>query len=181
MFVLSLKISTIKITALLLAIAAVVAAVFYEGNDVLYADKVPAQAASQNFDASTNAGRTDFLKSYGWTVEAKPLESVEFTIPETFDKVYNNYNVLQKTQGFDLSLYKGKTVRRWTYKVTNYPGRADMRANVIVFDGKVIGGDVSSVAINGFMQGFSKNEASVATGMKTRNSDIIATTDSCNV
>lgn len=175
MFVLSLRASTIKITVALAALAVIVAAAFWEGNDILTADKVPAQAtASQSADASTNAGRIDFLKSYGWNVETEPLEVVELTIPQAFDKVYNNYNTLQKSQGFDLSLYKSKRVKRWTYKVLNYPGRNDMRANMLVYNNKVIGGDVSSVAINGIMQGFSKNEANVPTGINSTNADISA-------
>lgn len=174
MFVLSLKASTIKITAALLAIAAIVAGAFLEGNDVITADKVPVQAASRSYDVSTSEGRIDFLKSYGWSVENEPLEVVELTIPEIFDKVYSNYNALQKSQGYDLSPYKGRRVRRWTYKVTNYPGRSDMRANMLVFDGKVVGGDVSSVAINGFMQGFSKKEANVPTGIDTGDADIVS-------
>lgn len=175
MFVLSLRASTIKIMAALFALAVIVAAAFWEGNDVLTADKIPAQTtALQNADVSTNAGRIDFLKGYGWNVEENPLEVVELAIPETFDKVYNNYNVLQKSQGYDLSLYRGKRIKRWTYKVTNYPGRNDMRANMLVYNGKVIGGDVSSVAINGFMQGFSKTEANVPTGINTSNTDIAA-------
>ena len=84
----------------------------------------------------------------------------EIIIPAEFDDVYEKYNAIQKEQGFDLTAYCSKRVKKWTYKVTNYPnyeGSDCIRATLLVFDGKVIGGDVCSVELDGFMHGFVKN------------------------
>ena len=74
-----------------------------------------------------------------------------------FDKVFNGYNEIQKRQGLDLSKYKGKTVTRYTYEVTNYENEnGKVYANVIVYRNKVIGGDICSANVGGFIHGFSK-------------------------
>lgn len=108
---------------------------------------------------STNEARVGFLESYGWKVDASPAEVVEITIPNTFNAVYQNYNNLQRKQGFDLAKYKGARCKRWTYRVTNYPGVSDeVRANLLVCGNRIVGGDISTVALNGFMHGFSAPE-----------------------
>ena len=51
--------------------------------------------------------------------------------------------------------YAGKTCRQWIYRVLNYPKSGEeVRAILLVYDGLVIGGDISSVKLNGFMTGF---------------------------
>ena len=105
--------------------------------------------------AETEEQRIQFLKSFGWEVSAQPTEIAEVVIPTEFDEVYENYNALQKTQGFDLSPFKGQTVKRYCYAVTNYPGGVpNVYTNLLVSDGKVIGGDVCSNDLDGFMHGF---------------------------
>ena len=64
------------------------------------------------------------------------------------------YNELQISQGFDLAGYGGKTVKRYVYEVTNYPDTTDSYfATILVYKDNVIGGDVSSAAQGGLMQG----------------------------
>ena len=51
--------------------------------------------------------------------------------------------------------FRGKTVKRWTYDVTNYPdNRPNVKANILVYDNKIIGGDICSLELDGFMHGF---------------------------
>lgn len=91
---------------------------------------------------------SDIVKEMGYTdVMETPYEVVEFTIPETFNKVYENYNNLLKESGYDLSRYKGKKCKRYTYLIP--PG--NIRANIIVHDGKIIGGDISGITLDGIM------------------------------
>ncbi|MBQ3023583.1 MAG: DUF4830 domain-containing protein [Clostridia bacterium] len=80
-------------------------------------------------------------------VSEKPYEVVEFTIPETFNAVYERYNNLLKESGYDLSPYKGKKCKRYTYLIPS----ENARANIIVYDGKIIGGDISGITIDGIM------------------------------
>ncbi len=104
--------------------------------------------------ADKNEVRVQFLDGLGWQVSAEPLEIEEVVIPLEFDATYDKYNKLQIEQGFDLSDYMGQRVKRYTYAVYNYPGEKDtVRANLLISDGKLIAGDVSSVKLDGFMQG----------------------------
>lgn len=171
MFVVSVKVSTLKVAAVLLALGVVIAVAAWPRG------AVQASTAGQKYTGiSTNEKRIGFLESYGWKVESNPIEVVEVTIPQSFNEVYDNYNRIQKKQGFDLSDFKGKRVKRWTYKVTNYPGVKDeVRANMLVYDNKVIGGDISTVALNGFMHGFSLTDGSKtqSTNMKPSSANIV--------
>ena len=107
-------------------------------------------------DPAQQSEHIAFLKGYGWETEAEPCEIAEVTIPEQFDDVYKEYNRVQKAQGMDLSKYRGKTVKRWTYVVTNYPGYSgEVRANLLCYEDKIIGGDICSTALGGFLHGFS--------------------------
>lgn len=173
MLVLTVKMSAFKVVCILLALSVVVAfAVWPRGNatDSLMVNR-------QNTGITTNVQRIDFLQSFGWKVVANPIEEVEITIPQTFNDVYNNYNTIQKKQGFDLTKYKGQRVKRWTYRVTNYPGVTDeVRADLLVYNDIIIGGDVSTVALNGFMHGFTPPDTTqktdTATNMTPANADI---------
>ena len=82
----------------------------------------------------------------------------EIIIPQEFDDVYNQYNIIQKQQNLDLERYKGARVKCWSYNVKNYPGYENsegvIRANMLIFDGVVIGGDISSTELSGFMHTF---------------------------
>ena len=112
--------------------------------------------AKYNYDkVKTEADVVSFLEQFGWSVDPSPLESLTIRIPNQFDKVMNAYNELQKNQGLDLSRYKDKDVMRYTYRVTNYPDyNGTVYANVIVYKNKVIGGDICSSDVTGFINGF---------------------------
>ncbi len=173
MFVVSVRAGTLRAAGLLLALAVVAAAAGWEGTAVRQSDlplsgarasETPASqpAARQEAsgvraaDASTNSGRIAFLQSFGWEVSAQPVEVAEVVIPRTWGAVYDHYNALQKRQGYDLAKFRGSRVKRWTYDVKNYPAQSGVRANLLVLGGRVIGGDISSVALDGFMQGFAR-------------------------
>lgn len=108
----------------------------------------------------TNAQRRAFLAHYGWETAEDPSEIVEVLIPQTFDEIYTAYQDLQKSQGFDLTPYRGKRVKKWTYAVTNYPGESSgVLATLLLRDGVIIGGDIASERADGFRHGFSQNSA----------------------
>ena len=103
--------------------------------------------------------RVIFLAGLGWEAEGSALEVAEVQIPDIFDEVYTPYNDLQRESGFDLSRYKGKRVKRFTYKIINYPGNSEnIRASLLVYEDTVIGGDIYSAEADGFMHGLRKNE-----------------------
>ncbi len=113
-----------------------------------------------SLSASDNDELLQFISHCGWEVDKEPVEVREVVIPAVFDDVYENYNKIQKEQGFNLEKYAGQSVKRWTYIVRNYPGTASeddfIRINLLVSDAKIIGGDVCSVKLDGFMHGFFK-------------------------
>lgn len=99
---------------------------------------------------------SDIVKDMGYTdVEETPYEVVEFTLPETFNKVYENYNNLLKKNGYDLAPYKGKKCKRYTYLIPS----ENIRANIIVHNGKIIGGDISGITLDGIMIPIKKHSA----------------------
>lgn len=124
--------------------------------------------------ASNSKERIAFLSQFGWEVNEDPLEVCEVIIPSAFDETYEKYNEIQKNQNLDLEKYKGVRAKRWTYEIKNYPGygsqSSTIRANILVFEGNVIGGDVCSVELNGFMHGFEKPEEKVVEPSGTENS-----------
>lgn len=108
----------------------------------------------------TEADVVEFLSQFGWTVEASPTEVKTVTIPAEFDKVFAAYNEMQKEQGLNLSKYKNKEVTRYTFAVTNYEGyEGSVLANVLVYRNRVIGGDICSTDISGFVHGFERQGA----------------------
>ena len=119
-------------------------------------------ARSGGYKLENEQQRQEFLKEMGWEVSGEFDECRQVLIPEQFNEVYEGYNELQKQQGFDLSAYKGKSCDVYTYKVRNYKGhedKDDVRCNLMICDDVLIGGDVSSTELDGFMQGLKNAES----------------------
>ena len=145
MFICSVKMSRRKLiligAAILLAILIAVGASF-------------AGRSAPDYAGGDNAARAAFLSSFGWTGSEEPVEEAEVAIPAEFTDVYKGYNALQQSQGFDLSSYAGKTVKRYVYQVLNYPDTTDSYyATLLVYQDQVIGGDVAAASQDGIMQG----------------------------
>lgn len=103
----------------------------------------------------TREERIAFLESFGWKVQGEEIEIEEVLIPNEFDDVYVRYNEIQKDQGADLQKYAGKQCKRYSYVVENHPeAERNVRANILVYNGKIVGGDICSLELDGFMHGF---------------------------
>ena len=157
MFILSMKMTRKKTVAALsffLALS-VVFTIFLSTNGVATDVVNNSNKKITDLAAENNEQRINYLNQFGWEVNQEPSEIVEVAIPTEFNDVYERYNVIQKKQGFDLSPYRGKTVKRWTYDVANYPdNRPNVKANILVYENKIIGGDIYSLELDGFMHGF---------------------------
>mgnify|MGYP003491729371 CR=1 FL=1 len=161
MFVVSVKSAFIKKIALfvLVAIFAVIGGIVSVSDNktatVGNFTDVPLKAESHN-------DRKAFFTSFGWEISDEPVEVKETVIPEEFDETYAQYNELQKNQGFNLEKYKNTRVKAWSYEILNYPGyessNGTIRGNLLVCDGRIIGGDICSVELGGFMHGFCKEK-----------------------
>ena len=162
MFIYSMRAGTVRFFGIVfVALAALAALIAFvpELQPVAAADAVPTEGETVSFEGiRSNEERIAFLSSFGWEVEGEPLESTTVTIPREFDKVFAAYNELQRGQGLDLATYGGRTVERYTYTVKNYEGyEGTVLANLLIYRGRVIGGDVCSADAAGFVQGFAKN------------------------
>lgn len=148
MMVMTTKVDIKKIAVVLAAVVAVILAIillFGGQNDT------PTSATT----VSNNDGRVKFLADFGWQVSTSPTESSQVRIPEEQTEVFSRYNALQKSQGYDLSQYAGKTVMRYVYKINNFPGATEpVYATLLVYKNQVIGGDITDTAAKGVVQGF---------------------------
>lgn len=111
-------------------------------------------ASIKRQSAKTEQERQQLIASLGWQVRPQPAEVLEIVIPKKFDETYLKYNEIQKQQGTDLSRWRGKRCIRYSYNLLNHPsGEEHVRLNLIVCGGKMIGGDVCSLGLDGFMSG----------------------------
>ena len=167
MFVYTFRSKTVK-WILLAALCALVVGLFW----YFFGSSPASQSGAIVLRAGNAAERLAFISQFGWDVAEDPVEVTEILIPAEFDEVYEQYNDIQKKQDLDLTLYAGKRVKKWTYAVRNYPGyegRADViELNMLICDGVVIGGDVCSTELGGFMHGFDlPQESTTATTAAT--------------
>ena len=155
MFVYSLRASTLRFfsvialsLAVLITLVALVPTYAVDGE----------QAASYDYERVKNDDDAEkFLAQFGWIVDATPVEVTEVTMPSEFDKIFAAYNEIQRGQGLDLVKYKRKKLTRYTFEVKNYEGyEGRVLANVLVYRGKVVGGDICSADVEGFVHGFEK-------------------------
>lgn len=160
MFVYSLRASTLKFFAVIcVALVTLITLITFIPDYGSISASATNEQISENYNfdrVKTNDDRVAFLSQFGWEVSTQPIESVEVTIPSSFDKIFVGYNEIQKQQGLDLTKYKNKKVMRYTYEVTNYKDyEGKVYATVLVYRNKVIGGDVCSADVKGFIHGFS--------------------------
>lgn len=140
------------VIAAVAVVAVIVALVMLFGGS---GDAEPTAAAT----VSGNDARVAFLKEFGWDVSTSPTESGQVKIPQASTDVFDRYNALQKSQGYDLSQYAGKTVMRYVYKINNYPGATDpVYATLLVYKNQIIGGDVTNTSAKGAVSGFKMPE-----------------------
>lgn len=101
----------------------------------------------------TNDDRLAYLSGLGWQVSPQPVATEELLIPEEFGDSYQGYLKLQADQGFDLTQYRGKRVKRYTYQLTNYPAQAEpVQIALLVYKNRVVGGQIQS-ASGSFLHG----------------------------
>ena len=149
--VMTAKVNLKKITILLGALALVVIALAL----AFGARSEPTSARP----VTDNEARVQFLKSFGWEVAATPVESGRVKIPAERSEVFDRYAQLQKSQGYDLAPYAGKTVMRYVYQITNYPDATEpVYATILVHKNQIIGGDITNTGPEGRVQGFARGE-----------------------
>lgn len=139
MFIFTAKINRRKI-AVVLAAAVICGAAAVA---VLGTRRAAAAAVVSPKGVKTAEDRAAYLRSWGWEVPDSAVSVEELELPEKLGEEYTEYLALQTDQGFDLSKYTGKRVRRYTYDVLNYPtGETGVVAHLLIYKNTVIGGEV---------------------------------------
>ena len=149
MLVMTAKVDKKKLAILFAAVVVAIAAiaVLFRGGG----DSTPTLSGS----VTDNESRVEFLKGFGWNVNATPVESSQVKIPKDPSDIFDRYNELQKSQGYDLSKFAGKTVMRYVYEITNFPDATEpVYATLLVYKDEIIGGDVTDTSAKGKIQGF---------------------------
>ena len=153
MMMMTAKVNIKKVLIALVAVAALIIALV----SMLGGEKSDAAAVTTMSD---NDSRVQFLQSQGWQVTTSPKEASQVKIPTEQTPVYSRYNDLQKSQGYDLSKYAGKTVMRYVYEVTNFPGAEQpVYATLLVYKNEIIGGDITNTAAKGAVQGLKNRQS----------------------
>ena len=157
MLVMTAKVNKKKIAIILavVAVAVVGLMMLLGGND---------SSPTASTGVANNDARIAFLKSFGWDVTTSPVESGQVRIPEQTNEVFNRYNALQKTMGYDLTGYAGKAVMRYVYKINNYPGATEpVYATLLIYKNQVIGGDVTDTSAKGKIHSFKMPQGTATT------------------
>ena len=147
MFFVTVKFNRKTAVTIILAAAAILIALI-----IIFSSGSTA-AVSNSAMLETTQARTELLQGLGWEVEAKSETVKTVLIPREFTGVYLEYNELQKKQGFDLSNFKGAEVQMYSYIVTNYKSSENVVACIYIYNGQLIGGDIHSTTLGGFMHG----------------------------
>ena len=160
MFVYSIRATTIKFFGVIcVALAALITLIAFVPTYVASSAQTGTVGGEISYDKVKSVEDAQkFLSQFGWEVDAATAKTVQVTMPAEFDKVFVGYNELQKRQGLDLSKYRNREVTRYTFTVTNYKGyEGTVLANVLVCRNRVIGGDICSADVTGFVTGFGGN------------------------
>lgn len=166
MFVYSFKVNKRKMFALIIGVvllivgAVVMVNMLVKGSSVLVEDNELSETffgigEDNSVTIQSENDVIEFVESFGWEVSSNEISVKELTVPAEFNDVYTQYNELQIAQGYDLTDYCSKIVSKYTLEVLNYPDLPNfIRANVLVYEDVVIGGDICSISIEGFVHGF---------------------------
>ncbi|MBO5034140.1 MAG: DUF4830 domain-containing protein [Oscillospiraceae bacterium] len=128
-------------------LAAVLAAVVVAGAALAVAMTAisrPASAAAEPDPKGVRSAedRVAYLESWGLQVSPEAVLVEELAMPEEFGTEYEQYLALQSSQGFDLSKYAGKRVKRYTYQVLNHPNGGEVTAHLLLCKNTVVGGEL---------------------------------------
>ncbi|MEL4861959.1 DUF4830 domain-containing protein [Pseudoflavonifractor phocaeensis] len=102
-----------------------------------------ASAAVSPKGVKTAEDRAAYLTAWGWQVPDDAAEVEELELPKEFGPEYDQYMSLQADQGFDLTKYAGKRIKRYTYDILNYPtGEAGVQAHLLICKNTVVAGEI---------------------------------------
>ena len=111
-------------------------------------------SSGEMLNVSSQEGREKYLSGYGWEIDLGSEERRTVLLPKELEGALAEYGAMQTEQGYDFVSYAGLECTQYTYVVTNYEGSSStVYATLYVKSARVIGGDIHSAAIDGFMHG----------------------------
>lgn len=140
MFIWTAKIHKRRLAAILAAIAVVGA-----GLAIVMANlSRPASATAEPNPKGVRSAedRVAYLEGWGLQVSPEAILVEELAMPDEFGTEYEQYLALQSAQGFDLTKYAGKRVKRYTYQVLNHPSGEEVSAHLLLCKNTVVGGEL---------------------------------------
>lgn len=149
MFVIAVKSKlTTKKAVIVATIAAVLGILITFACISAFSHNPPSSAYCESYGEYSTLAQTDEqVKAFAQQFyEVEKLYSLqEVYVPVKFNDVYEQYNELQKLQGLDLEPYRGEKCRLYMYSLSDFDidGKQGIMS-VIVYRGKVIGGDISN-------------------------------------
>ncbi|HIR41229.1 MAG TPA: DUF4830 domain-containing protein [Candidatus Egerieicola pullicola] len=153
MFVCAVKATWKRVAVILLVAAAIIGLLVV----LLGGCQSPAEeegAAPEPIRLTTVTQMVEWLAGEGIEVDPDSLVQDTVTIPQPFDDIYTQYNQLQLEAGFDLTPYQGFTADRSCFTVLNYPNQEEgVLVHLLCWEGELIGGDLCSVRLDGFLTG----------------------------
>lgn len=150
------KISASKHFVLIIIFAVIAAAILFLSAKLFKTEETPV------YEMNSNAMRVEFLNSCGLIVKPD-AETQDITIPQYFGTIYEEYNELQKTQGFDLKKYAGEEAVLYRYTVLNCPEYPEnVTANMVICGNTLIACDITLNQEDGFTKALipQENESS---------------------
>ncbi|MDY4588091.1 MAG: DUF4830 domain-containing protein [Oscillospiraceae bacterium] len=109
------------------------------------------RSGESGIPGETEQQRISYIESFGWNAGITRVDVKEIRIPVDFDEVYEEYNAIQRQQGFDLRRYRAHSVRQYTYEISRTDDDpVPMLAHLLVENGVIIGADITSAQAGGF-------------------------------
>jgi hypothetical protein len=143
-----MKIVSIRLTRGRLAAMVIGAAVLLIGLLLLLPDKeAPA--------AGTEQQRQQYLIALGLDPEPGSEQVQAVRLPAEFTGIYREYQAIQTACGYDLAPYRGREVLLCRWRLRG--GEEPMGAELLVWDGQVIGGSKYTLRIDGGLWGLTEN------------------------
>lgn len=96
--------------------------------------------------------RREYIAGLKISLSDKPPVVQNIIIPSEFSEVYERYNEVQKSAGFDLWEYRGEYAVQYSYEAVGYTDDT-VKVCLILYKDRLIGGDISSTRLDGFMTG----------------------------
>jgi len=151
MFIVTTKFNKKKALLIVLVISLILGAI------ILLAGRRDQENASLKVESEADI--LAHLEALGWEIAPEALEIQAVLIPREFSDIFEAYNKLQQEAGFDLRNYKGREAIRYTYRVLNHPDHTEgVIVDVLVAEGRIIGGDIQSIHQDGFMHSLIKRQ-----------------------